>query len=332
MKYFRRVLLPLMAAMVLPIAAHAEGTVNAPARVTIIYDAFGKPSNLERGWGYSALVEYGGKRILFDTGGQYKAFANNVKALNIDLKNLDFVVLSHRHGDHTAGLAYVLQQNPHVKIYAPLETGSFGAPTAGNGPIGLAMLRKVDGLPGDLHYFDGKHADNYPVDSPWPDANITLINKPVEVAPGFFLFKTVSDNKGTLELNELSMAIKTPKGLAVIVGCSHPGIEKILAVASQIDAIERQAIGIDGLADGLGESLGQFRRVEEGSAFARLGIDQAEDLHHRRLLASGRQQRPTDHADRRQLQEQMENRARGRRALLGRICPNRIGKGVQGQA
>ena len=57
----------------------------------------------------------------------------------------------------------------------------------------------------------------------------------MEVVPGFFLFKTVSENKGTLELNEISMAIRTPKGLAVVVGCSHPGIEKILTVASQID-------------------------------------------------------------------------------------------------
>ena len=213
-------------------AAHAADNT---ARVTIIYDAFGKPSSLERGWGYSALVEYGGKRILFDTGGQDKAFAHNVQALHVDLKNLDFVVLSHRHGDHTGGLNYVLQQNPTVQIYAPLENGSFGTPVSGKGPIGKALLRKVDGIPKDLHYFDGKYADNYALDSPWPQARITLIDKPVEVIPGFFLFKTVSEKKGTLELNEISMAIKTPKGLAVVVGCSHPGIEQILAAASHID-------------------------------------------------------------------------------------------------
>jgi hypothetical protein len=68
----------------------------APARVTIIYDGFGKPSNLARGWGYSALIEYGGKRILFDTGGRYRAFAENVGKLGINLKSLDLVVISHR--------------------------------------------------------------------------------------------------------------------------------------------------------------------------------------------------------------------------------------------
>ncbi len=232
MKIFRLLLISMLAVFSLPFAAQAQ---DLPARITTIYDAFGKPSALERGWGYSALIEYGGKRILFDTGGQYKMFSRNAKMLNIDLTRLDFVVLSHRHGDHTGGLAYVLEQNPNVKIYAPVEAGSFGTPVAGNSPIGQALLRKVDAIPGDLHYFDGKYADKYPVDSPWPGANITLIAKPVEVVPGMFLFKTVSEEKGTLELNEISLAIKTPKGLAVIVGCSHPGIEKILAAASQID-------------------------------------------------------------------------------------------------
>ena len=129
-----------------------------------------------------------------------------------------------------------MEQNPKVKIYAPTEGGSFGNPVIGKSPLGQLISRKVPGIPEDLHYFDGKYAEIYTVDSPWPRANITLIEKPVEVLPGFFLFKTVSDRRGTLELNELSMAIRTPKGLAVVVGCSHPGIEKILAAAAQIDS------------------------------------------------------------------------------------------------
>src|SRR5438874_12992664 len=68
-------------------------------RVTILYDAFGKPSGMKKDWGYSALVEYGGKRILFDTGNNAEIFAQNVKVSGVDLKKLDFAVISHRHGD-----------------------------------------------------------------------------------------------------------------------------------------------------------------------------------------------------------------------------------------
>ena len=131
-----------------------------PARVTILYDAFGKPSTLKRGWGYSALVEYGGKRVLFDTGGDTDDFAYNVKTLSIDLTRLDFVILTHRHGDHTSGLSYVLSLNPGVKIYTPVDTAVFGR--GGQvGALGKLIQRKVDSVPEDLRYFSG----NPPVDS-----------------------------------------------------------------------------------------------------------------------------------------------------------------------
>jgi 7,8-dihydropterin-6-yl-methyl-4-(beta-D-ribofuranosyl)aminobenzene 5'-phosphate synthase len=221
----------MMGGITLSLSTAAQTEVSA--RVTILYDAFGKPSSLQRGWGYSTLIEYGGKRILFDTGGQYQVFANNVKQLDVDLTRLDFVVLSHRHGDHTSGLAYVLKQNPKVRIYAPLEGGSFGTPAGG--AVAKGANRYVAGVPADLHYFDGHPQESYAVDSAWPGANITLIDKPTEVMPGFFLFRTVSDVIGTLELNELSLGFNTPKGMVVVVGCSHPGIEKILGVAETLN-------------------------------------------------------------------------------------------------
>jgi 7,8-dihydropterin-6-yl-methyl-4-(beta-D-ribofuranosyl)aminobenzene 5'-phosphate synthase len=45
----------------------------------------------------------------------------------------------------------------------------------------------------------------------------------------------VSDKSPTLELRELSLAIETPRGLVVVVGCSHPGVERILESAAAID-------------------------------------------------------------------------------------------------
>jgi 7,8-dihydropterin-6-yl-methyl-4-(beta-D-ribofuranosyl)aminobenzene 5'-phosphate synthase len=48
-----------------PPAAHAD---PSKAQITVLYDAFGKSSAMQKDWGYAALIEYGGKRILFDTG------------------------------------------------------------------------------------------------------------------------------------------------------------------------------------------------------------------------------------------------------------------------
>src|SRR5712691_10399702 len=92
------------------------------------YDAFGAPSALVKDWGFAAFVEYGGKRILFDTGNNAKIFEHNVKQLGIDLTRLDAVVISHRHGDHTSGLTYLLEVNSEVKIYAPQEGAFFKGP------------------------------------------------------------------------------------------------------------------------------------------------------------------------------------------------------------
>ena len=99
----------------------AAGTPN---RVTILYDSFGKSPTLTMDWGFAALVDYGGKRILFDTGNNAQIFEHNVKAAGVDLQKLDFVVMSHRHGDHMGGLAYLLKVNPTVKIYAEGEVRS----------------------------------------------------------------------------------------------------------------------------------------------------------------------------------------------------------------
>ena len=92
----------------------AKPTDPPSAQITVLYDAFGKNSALQKDWGYSAFIEYGGKRVLFDTGNNPDILARNARAKGIDLSNLDFVVMSHRHGDHMGGLAYVLKVNPNV--------------------------------------------------------------------------------------------------------------------------------------------------------------------------------------------------------------------------
>src|SRR5579859_1040209 len=69
----------------------------------------------------------------------------------------------------------------------------------------------------------------------WPGANIELVDKNTEIAPGIHLVTLVSDKPGTLELRELSLAIKTSDGMVVIVGCSHPGVDKIVAAAATIN-------------------------------------------------------------------------------------------------
>lgn len=200
------------------------------ARITILYDAFGKDSVMQKDWGYAALVEYNGKHILFDTGNNPAILEQNAKAKRADLANLDFVVMSHRHGDHMGGLAYLLKVNPRVKIYAPKEGfGVYGA------ELPSTFYRKDPSLPPEQRYYNGAPPEVMRFGSAWPAANFELVDKTTEVSPDIHLISLVSDKPGTLELRELSLAINTPDGMVVVVGCSHPGIDKIVDAAAAIN-------------------------------------------------------------------------------------------------
>ena len=207
-----------------------SGNAVAKDRVTILYDAFSDNKTVTKDWGFSALVEHDGKRILFDTGNNAAAFEHNVKALGVDLSKLDFVVISHRHTDHTTGLKYLLSVNPSVPIYAPMESfGIFG------GTAPSTLIKPVTALPERMRYYDGKYPDKIPTGYPWSGGNFQLVDKLTEISPGIFIVFTISKTPGTLELRELSLALRGPDGLSIIVGCSHPGIEEILQAASAID-------------------------------------------------------------------------------------------------
>jgi 7,8-dihydropterin-6-yl-methyl-4-(beta-D-ribofuranosyl)aminobenzene 5'-phosphate synthase len=71
--------------------------------------------------------------------------------------------------------------------------------------------------------------------SAWPGANFELVDKNTEIAPDIHLISLVSDKPGTLEMRELSLAINTPEGIVLVVGCSHPGIDKIVAAAATLN-------------------------------------------------------------------------------------------------
>ncbi len=199
-------------------------------RITILYDAFGKSSNMTKDWGFSALIEFNGQRVLFDAGNDAEIFAHNVAAAGVDLLDLDFVIASHRHLDHTAGLNHLMNVNPAVKIYAPKESfGVFGS------ALPSTFYRKKEDLPAHLRYYDGEPPEIMTFGSVWPDGNFEYIEKTTEILPGIHLISLVSDTPGTKELRELSLVIETDKGLVIIVGCSHPGVDLIVKEASKID-------------------------------------------------------------------------------------------------
>jgi 7,8-dihydropterin-6-yl-methyl-4-(beta-D-ribofuranosyl)aminobenzene 5'-phosphate synthase len=208
------------------VAPSIAGAQASKAQITVLYDAFGKASAMQKDWGFSALVEVGGRRILFDTGNDSRIFAHNVKAKQIDLTKLDFVVMSHRHGDHIGGLNHLLEVNPRVPIYAPKENfGVFGSSFPGR------FYRRNESLPPEMRYFDGRPPDRLRFGTPWPQANFQWIDETREVMPGVTLILLKGQWGVDLDVMELSLAIDTPEGIVLVVGCSHPTVERIVEAA-----------------------------------------------------------------------------------------------------
>lgn len=227
MRSLGRLTVALVSALVLTPGTEAEQA----QRITMVYDAFGAASDLEKDWGFAALVEYGGRRILFDTGNNAGVFARNAKKLGVDLTRLDAAVISHRHGDHTTGLGHLIDVNPRVAIWAPREGAFF------KGAAPPDFLVPQPDLPRHLRYFDGEPPPLLVSGTPWEAGNFSVVTKTTEIAPGFFAITTTSQKPGTIEMNEVSLVIRTPKGLVVVVGCAHPGVEVILAEAAKIDPV-----------------------------------------------------------------------------------------------
>src|SRR4051812_13619374 len=209
----------LLAAVAAPVSLEAR----ASTRVTVLVDAFGRDPALQKDWGFAALVEHDGKRILFDTGNDAEHFAANARRLKVDLTRLDFVVISHRHGDHTDGLRHLLKVNPRVKIYVPADE-YFGGATPH-----VFFSHPDASLPPDMRYFGGAVPADVPHGTPWKGANFVRVDEAVEVAPGVRVVENLSPGPAFAETPELSLAIDTPEGQLLVVGCSHPGIERILA-------------------------------------------------------------------------------------------------------
>jgi len=227
-------------------------TPLADGTITNLYDAFGKERpGLVFDFGFSCIINYKGKIILFDGGSNADTFARNIKTLNIDLRKVDLAIVSHSHFDHVNGLDYLLSVNPKVKIYYPYDI-FWGAAVPFDATGQDPSIR--DSLPKEMLYFGGaKTKFNIQQSGRFWHANVEYIKESKEIFPGIKLittsspfigyftrypnlsfvpgvFKDNENNSGKANeaaLPELSLSLATDDGEVLIVGCSHSSVEKI---------------------------------------------------------------------------------------------------------
>jgi 7,8-dihydropterin-6-yl-methyl-4-(beta-D-ribofuranosyl)aminobenzene 5'-phosphate synthase len=92
---------------------------GATVTFTVVYDNNGYDPVLRTAWGFSCWVKAGEATVLFDTGGDSATLLDNLAKLSLDPDEIDAIVLSHIHSDHTGGLTGLLATGIRPTVYAP---------------------------------------------------------------------------------------------------------------------------------------------------------------------------------------------------------------------
>jgi 7,8-dihydropterin-6-yl-methyl-4-(beta-D-ribofuranosyl)aminobenzene 5'-phosphate synthase len=161
--------------------------------LTIMYDNRVCDENLQADFGFACLISGVDKTILFDTGGKGEVLLGNFEKMETRPTDVDVVVISHDHNDHTGGLLSILDENRDIAVYLPASCPA-------------AFVAEVEGRAAD----------------------VTVVTNPTEVCSNVFVIGPMGDRAV-----EQALVVDTSDGLIIITGCAHPGIVDIAKRAQE---------------------------------------------------------------------------------------------------
>lgn len=223
--------------LVVAASAAAESFRVRSLKITVLSTMLADGAELGE-WGFAALVEADGYRLLFDTGARPNVVLENARSLKIDLTDVDDLVLSHWHGDHVGGLMTLRQdvrsRSPNALGRAHVAEGIFDS-RRGTPP--QLELNPMVRLRGEYEATGGKFVS---------------YRQPAELRPGVWLTGPVprrhdernwSGNTQRQTANglvadtlpdDMSLVVDTGQGLVILTGCGHAGIVNIVDHARSI--------------------------------------------------------------------------------------------------
>jgi 7,8-dihydropterin-6-yl-methyl-4-(beta-D-ribofuranosyl)aminobenzene 5'-phosphate synthase len=162
--------------------------IDKPVSIRVIYDNYVRVKGLKEDWGFSILIEGLEKTLLFDTGAKPDIFESNFVKMGLDPSKIDYLVLSHEHGDHTGGIPAFIRMKKDVPLIIPFSfTDEF------------KTKMKESGLE--------------PV----------LVKGPTMICQHIY-----TSGEFEYKISEQALVLDTKNGLVVMTGCSHPGIIEML--------------------------------------------------------------------------------------------------------
>lgn len=164
--------------------------VSQAEKVEIItlYDNYQVNTQTRVDGGFACLIIHRNDTILFDTGNREDILFHNIKALGIDIKSVHSIVLSHHHGDHTGNVLKIVEMNPGIRVFLPTT-------------------------------LEGEYENRIKNSGGKP----CLWSNCKRISEGIYL----SGEMG-FQIKEQALVIDSKKGLVIISGCGHPGIDRMI--------------------------------------------------------------------------------------------------------
>ena len=217
--------------LLLPVACLSAQTAShvRSVRVVVLSTMLADASIGE--WGFSALVEADGRRILFDTGARPDTVLRNAREMGVDLAGVDEVILSHNHADHTGGLLTLRREmaklRPAALARAHVGKGIFlSRPTPGGGEANTMIAARKEYEATGGAFLEHATAEEIcpgawltgPVPRKYPERNWTMNGRSgqIRLADGSTAEDTIPEDQ--------SLALDTGRGWVIISGCAHAGI------------------------------------------------------------------------------------------------------------
>lgn len=184
-----RILL-ILAISILHLGSGKEVSARSRLLLTVLYDNYPYKKGLIARNGFSCIIRGSEKTVLFDTGGEADVLLYNLKMLNLNPKEIDSIVISHDHGDHTGGLLSILELNKKVTVFIP------------DGFSDHSLTQKISAY----------------------RVKTVIVKQPTLICRGVFSTGSMLGQG----VYEQSLILNTKHGLILISGCAHPGISNII--------------------------------------------------------------------------------------------------------
>lgn len=182
--------------------------LNFSFEINIVFDNKCPNPGFLTGFGFSTLIynRFTDNFSLFDTGGNANILIHNIRKFNVDILDIKNVIISHNHHDHAGGLEGILQINPKIKIFVPIN---------------------------DLKSFTRR----FPIDQVYGISEMTEIEKNLIIS---------GQIKGSFTSEQSVFLKTKDNELILLVGCAHPGLENFIIKAQSITKIKAIIGGFHG--------------------------------------------------------------------------------------